>query len=197
MKKIAVLGSSSGQNLKAIANYFADKSVSVVAVSDIENSDFLKVAKELALDWKFLPNEQNFEYFSSHNFDLVAISDYRSELKSDIFELGEYLNLHPSLLPSFKGADAISRAFLSGVKVSGITILRVKNDLCSGKILAQYPVLIGNLTHFDEFKSEILSLADVLYPIVIDKILNNQVFDFQDLIKGNNRNCCSGCEKTL
>ena len=103
MKKIAVLGSSSGQNLKAIANYFADKSVSVVAVSDIENSDFLKVAKELDLDWKFLPNEQNFEYFSSHNFDLVAISDYRSELKSDIFELGEYLNLHPSLLPSFKG----------------------------------------------------------------------------------------------
>ena len=196
MKKIAILGSASAQNLRAIVKYFEGKGISIVAVSDIENSDFLQVARDLNIDWKFLPYEQNFEYFSSHDFDLVALSDYRRQLKSDVIELGKFISVHPSLLPAFKGPDAINRAFFAGVKVSGVTIHLINEDIDNGKIIAQYPVLIGNLTHFDEFEAEILALEDLLYPIVIDKLLNNQVFDFSDLIQ-NSSNCsgCAGCSK--
>ncbi len=196
MKRIAILGSGSAQNLKAIVKYFEDKNVSIVAVSDIENSDFLVTAKNLNVAWKFLPYEQNFEYFSSHDFDLVALSDYRRQLKNDVLKLGKFISVHPSLLPAFKGPDAINRAFFSGVKVSGVTVHIINEDIDNAKIIAQYPVLIGNLTHYDEFESDILALEDLLYPIVIDKLLNNQVFDFSDLIQ-HSSNCsgCGGCNK--
>lgn len=197
MKKIAVLGSSSGQNLRAIVKYFEGKDVSVVCVSDIENSDILKTAEELGIERKFLPCEQNFEYFSSHDFDLIALSDYRCQLKSNVLELGRFLSVHPSLLPAFKGPDAISRAFFAGVKVSGVTVHLINEDIDNGKIIAQYPVLIGNLTHYDEFEKEIHALEDLLYPLVIDKFLNNQVFDFSDLIQNNKCGGCGGCSTAI
>ncbi len=193
MKKLAVLGSASGQNLRAIVKYFENKDVLITAVSDIENSDFISDAKNMKIDWKFLPFEQNFEYFSSHDFDLIALSDYRKQLKSDVLELGKFISIHPSLLPSFKGPDAINRAFFSGVKVSGVTVHLINEDIDNGKIIAQYPVLIENLTHYDEFEREIHALEDLLYPIVIDKLLNNQVFDFSDLIRSGGCGGCSGC----
>lgn len=195
MFRIAILGSASGQNLEAIYNYFKQKDVEITALSDIENSDFLYKAKELGVSYKYLPYEMNFEYFSSHDFNLIALSDYRRQLQNNVLELGKFIHVHPSLLPAFKGPDAINRAFSSGVKVSGVTVHWVNEDLDGGKIIAQYPVLIGNLTHFDEYEKEIHQLEDLLYPIVIDKILKDEVFDFQDLLSSSpcNKNNCSGC----
>ena len=150
MKKIAVLGSASGQNLKAIVKYFENKNVKITAVSDIENSDFLQAAKSLNIEWKFLPYEQNFEYFSSHDFDLIVLCDYRNELCADVLETGRFISIQPSLLPAFKGKDAIERAFMAGVKVSGVTVYSLNANENDEKIIAQYPVLISNETHFDE-----------------------------------------------
>ncbi len=191
--KIAILGSFCGDNLKSIYEYFKDKSVDIVCISDVENSDILEVAKNLSIEWKYLPYEQNFQYFSSHDFDLVALSDYRRQIQDDVLKLGKFVNLHPSLLPSFKGPDAINRAFFSGVKVSGVTVHWVSEDLDSGKIIAQYPILIGNLTHFDEFEKDIHGLENLLYPIVIDKVLKDEVFDFSDLINHNSCGNCGDC----
>ena len=191
MKNIAVLGSACGQNLKAIVKYFENKDLSVTAVSDIENSNFLQTAEKLNIEHKFLPYEQNFEYFSSHDYDIIALSDYKRRLESDVLKLGKFINLHPSLLPAFKRPDAISRAFFSGVKVSGVTVHFINDDINKDTVIAQYPVLISNLTHYDEFENEIHALEDLLYPIVIEKLLNNQVFDFSDLIQ--NCGSCSGC----
>ena len=196
MKKIAVLGSAGGQNLTAIVKYFDGKNVSVVCVSDVENSEILSTAHDLGIERKFLPFEQNFEYFSSHEFNLIAFSDYRRQIQNDVLKLGKFINIHPSLLPAFKGPDAINRAFFAGVKVSGVTVHYVSENLDAGKIIAQYPVLISNLTHYDEFEREILTLEDLLYPVVIDKLLNNKVFDFADLIQQNQCNGCSGCSST-
>ena len=198
MKKVAILGSQDGNNLEAIIKYFTSKDVVFTALSNVENSDFLKKAEELNIDLKYLPYEKNFEYFSSHDFDLIALSDYRRQLQSDVIELGKFIHIHPSLLPAFKGPDAISRAFSAGVKVSGVTVHWVNQELDAGKIIAQYPVLIGNLTHFDEFEKDIHALENLLYPIVSDKVLNDVVFDFPDLIASNN--CaksgeCGGCGK--
>lgn len=194
MKKIAILGSACGSNLEAVVKYFKDKDISFVCLSDIEHSDILRKAEELNVEYKYLPYEKNFEYFSSHDFDLIALSDYRRQVQSDVLETGKFINVHPSLLPSFKGPDAISRAFTSGVKVSGVTVHMVNDDIDGGKIIAQYPVLIGNLTHFDEFENEIHNVENSLYPIVIEKILNDEVFDFSDLLGGCSKNSgCGGC----
>lgn len=199
-KKIAIWGSNSGRNLEAIVNYLKNNylnELEIVAVSDNLNSDFFKKAAELNVSRKYLPPEESAIYVASENFDLIALSGYSRELKPNVLELGRFINLQPSLLPAFKGSDAIARAFSAGVKVSGVTIHALTNGIDGGKIIAQYPVLIGNLTHFDEFKEQIEQLEDLLYPIVILKILEDKVFDFEDLLSGCG-NCssggCSGCQ---
>lgn len=194
MKKLAILGSAKSCVLEALLKYFANKDVEITCLSDDEHCEFFKKAKELCKNTKFLPLEMNFEYFSAHDYDLVALCDYRQHVQNEVLETGKFVSVHGSLLPSFKGPDAINRAFTSGVKVSGVTVHWVNENVDSGAIIAQYPVLIGNLTHFDEFEESIYKLEENLYPIVIDKILKDEVFDFSDLLgNGGCGNSCAGC----
>lgn len=188
-KHIAVMGSGNGSNFEAIVNYFRDKDVKITCISDNLNAYILERAKKLQVEYKYLPFEENAAYFGANNFDLIVLAGYMRILPDEVLELGKFVNIHPSLLPSFKGKDAIQRAFLAGVKVSGVTIHWVTNELDGGKIIAQYPVLIGNSTHFDEFENEIHNLEHALYPIVIDKLLKDEVFDFGDLIGGCKGDC--------
>ncbi len=197
MFKVALLGSKSDYLIEAISNFFKDKDVDIVCLSNDEHSDFLQKAKSLDLRYKYLSNEKNFEYFSSHNFDIVAVCGYDEILKEDVLKTGKFINIHESLLPAFKGDDALYRSFSAGVKVSGVTVHYLNDENFYGKIIAQYPVLIGNLTHFDEYKEEMYSVEKMLYPIVIDKLLKDEVFDFSDLINSNkctnSCNSCGGC----
>lgn len=194
MFKVALLGSKSDHLIDPIKTFFKGKDVELVCLSNDEHSDFLQKAKSLDLQYKYLSNEKNFEYFSSHNFDIVAVCGYDEILKEDVLKTGKFINIHESLLPAFKGDDALYRSFSAGVKVSGVTIHYLNDENFYGKIIAQYPVLIGNLTHFDEYKEEMYSVEKMLYPIVIDKLLKDEVFDFSDLINSNKcSNSCSSC----
>lgn len=191
-KKIAVMGSGNGSNFQAIAEYFKDKDVKITCLSDNLNAYILERAKNLGVEHKYLPFEETAEYLGANNFDLIVLAGYMRILPPDVLDLGRFVNIHPSLLPAFKGKDAIQRAFFAGVKVSGVTIHWVTDELDGGKIIAQYPVLIGNEMHFDEFESEIHALEHKLYPIVIEKILEDKVFDFADLLGGCG-SCKGGC----
>ena len=103
------------------------------------------------------------------------------------------INVHPSLLPSFACVDALSKSYLSGIKVGGITVHKVDSTNFWGKIITQYPVLIGLNTHFDEFESEILAVEKAVVPAVADCILNDRVFDYTDLFKNSCRCNFGGC----
>lgn len=197
MKKIAILGSGNGYIFESIVNYFSNNSdldVDIFCISDNLHDEILEKAKNMGIKNKYVPYEENFEFFSSHDFDLIVLDNYSKDLQSNLFEIARFINIHPSLLPAFKGKDAIARAFSSGVKVSGVTVHTLTNKIDGGKILAQFPVLIGNSTHFDEFQAEIHALEQNLAPIVIEKVLEDKVFDFSDLI--SNHSCggnCGGC----
>ena len=197
MKKLALLGSNKGHVVEAMKKYFDGKDVEITCVSDDERSEFFQKAKELDLQTKLLAFELNFEYFSSHDFDLIAVCDYKHELQKDVIKTGKFINIHYSLLPSFRGTDELYRSFNSGVKVSGITIHTLAEDIENEKIVAQYPILIGNLMHFDEFENVIFNIEDSLYPIVVDKLLKDEVFDFSDLLNshgcGGSCGSCGGC----
>ena len=199
MKKLAIMGSGQGSNFEAIARWFQAKDnwrdVEITCLSDIEDAPILEKAKKLEIKHQFLPVERNLEYFSENKFDLVALAGYMQILQENVLqEMGRVINLHPSLLPSFKGKNAIEGAFVAGVKVSGITIHWVEKGIDEGKIIAQYPVFIDNSMHLDEFEEEIHTIEHKLYPIVIEKVLDDKVFDFQDLLKSscNNGSCSSG-----
>lgn len=202
LKKLAIMGSDSDNNLEAIVRWFHAKGVEITCISDVEDSAILQKAKDLDIPCKWVAGFENLEYFKklehAHSkFDLIALTDYQNLLSQGIIKvMGKVINIHPSLLPSFKGENPIREAFLSGVKVSGITVHYMDHEIEGGRIIAQYPVFIANDMHFDEFEYEIETIEKKLYPIVIEKVLNDQVFDFQDLMKSscNNQSCgSSGC----
>lgn len=190
-KHIAVMGSGEGTNFQAIAEYFKDKDVKITCFSDNLNAHILERAKSLGIENHYLPFEETAGYFGANSFDLIVLAGYMRILPPDVLDLGRFINIHPSLLPAFKGKDAIQRAFLAGVKVSGVTVHWVTDEVDGGKIIAQYPVLIDNSMHFDEFEAEIHKTEHILYPIVIDKLLKDEVFDFSDLVSGCGN--CGGC----
>lgn len=119
---------------------------------------------------------------NTEDYDLAVYNNHTGDLPE------KSINIHPSLLPSFNEENAEEKAFLAGVKVSGITIHS------NNKIIAQYPVLIGIDTHIDEFKKDILEVKKRLVPPVIEAILEDRVFDFQDLFKNQcSHNGCTSC----
>lgn len=194
MKKIAILGSGSEKIFEAVAEYFDGKEVELTCLSDELNSDILKCAQKLGIKYRYLPYESNAEYFGSGDFDLVVLAEYSKALTEETLSAVKVVNAHPSLLPAFKGDEAIRRAYTAGVKVSGVTVHWISNEPDGGKIIAQYPVLIPNLMHYDELEIEIQKVINILYPKVIECILEDKVFDFSDLFSGKcNGGSCGGC----
>ncbi len=147
------------------------------------NSDISETIKKYFENKNVVITEQ-----ISEDCDLIVYNDFNGQMGENS------INIHPSLLPAFEGEGAIEKAFVAGVKVSGVTIY--SND----RIIAQYPVLIGTMTHIDEFQKDMLDVKKRLVPPVIEAIIEDRVFDFQDLFrnscthKGGGCSSCGGCK---
>lgn len=193
MKTLAIMGSGNGSNFEAIARYLQKRTdIKITCLSDKKDAFILERAKKLGIEYQYLPFKENEEFFSKNKFDLIALAGYMRILPETVLKLmGKVINIHPSILPAFKGKDAIQQAFSAGVKVSGVTIHEVDSSLDGGKIIAQYPAFRTNDMHFDEFEEEIHAVEHRLYPIVVEKTIDDKVFDFQDLMRGSNN--CGGC----
>ena len=187
--KVALLGE--GNCFETIINRLSDTEIIILSYNS--NSEFFDFAKSRGIKCKYLPKEESYSFFAANSFDLIVLENYADEIPQEILTLGKFVNIHPSLLPAFRGKDALQRSFLSGVKVSGVTIHWVNSDVDGGKIISQYPVLIGNSTHFDEFRNELIKTEKMLYPIVIEKLLKDEVFDFNDLLGNCSQTGCGGC----
>ena len=85
------------------------------------------------------------------------------------------LNLHPALLPSFKGAHAIQDAFDAGVKVTGITVHFANEDYDKGPIVAQRAVEVREDDTHDDLEARIHEVEHVLYPEVLRLVADGRV----------------------
>lgn len=209
MKKLALLTSKNDCKIEAITNRFQGSNVEITVISEIENPMLREKAEKLQLGYELLPALKNADYFSQNEFDLIALLGYEPILQDDVLDkMGKVINVHHSLLPSFKGENPVQQAFLTGVKVSGITIYYFSKSGNEPKIITQYPVFLENSMRLDEFEEAIITIENKLYPIVIEKIIEDKVFDFQDLMKSScdNKSCggcssdsksggCSGCKE--
>lgn len=196
-KKIAIMGSDNVNISEAIIEHLKNKNIEITCLSTGIDSKILKQAEKSGIQYKYLTNLEIKPYLSSMNFDLIALTEYKFSIEPEILKISSFINIHPSLLPAFDEVDAIKKAFLSGVKVSGVTVYRVAENKEQNTIIAQYPVLIGITTHIDEFESDIHDTEKKLYPAVIEAIVEDRVFDFQDLFRNSchKGNCgsCHGC----
>ena len=99
------------------------------------------------------------------------------------------LAVHRSLLPAFDTNNPIADAFSAGVKVTGLTIYYTQTN----KILAQYPVFIYNDSHYDELVEQLRCIEQMLLPLVVEKVINNEQFEVAKLLQ--NSGGCGGCSK--
>jgi phosphoribosylglycinamide formyltransferase 1 len=106
--------------------------------------------------------------------DLVCLAGYMRLLSPCFVEAfrGRIINIHPSLLPAFRGLDAQRQALDHGVKVSGCTVHFVDETLDGGPIIAQrvVPVIEGDTV--DSLSARILEQEHQLYPEAVRLVLN-------------------------
>ena len=179
---LGVLASGSGSNLEAIANAIAKGQLQAqIAVVIYNESDaFAKQRAEKFGIPAILVNHRDYksrkdldrsiiELLNQHNVDLVIMAGWMrivTQVLIDAFP-ERILNIHPSLLPSFKGIHAIEQAFNYGVKITGCTVHLLSLEVDSGKILKQAAVpLLANDT-LEDLQKRIQVQEHIIYPLAI------------------------------
>lgn len=163
-----------------------------------QREDILESVKKQLPNIEIVVCNSVLEISNLKEYDLIALTDYIEGITQEIIDNNRVINVHQSLLPSFPQKSALKDAYLNGVKVFGVSVHNVElveKNILSGKIIAQYPVLIDNYTHFDELETEIKQLEQQLYPLVIKSILEDKVFDIVDFLSTPNlaHGCSGGC----
>ena len=152
LKNIAVFASGTGTNFVAIAKACASGVIPArvaVMVCDRPGAAVIERARELGIE-TFVFNPKDYsgkaayeaeivQLLDTLQIDLVCLAGYMRIVGETLLQAyeGKIINIHPSLLPSFKGAHAVEDAVAYGVKVYGITIHWVNADLDGGRIIAQ------------------------------------------------------------
>lgn len=85
------------------------------------------------------------------------------------------INIHPSLLPEFKGADAVGDAIKAGAKKSGCTVHFVREEMDAGPVIAQAAVDVSPNDTKETLAAKILKEEHKIYPLALKKILQNEI----------------------
>jgi phosphoribosylglycinamide formyltransferase-1 len=155
--RLGVLASGNGSNFEAIAQAIADRQLNAQIPILIYNNPTAKVL-ERAQRWQVPAQLLNHRDFPSrealdqaivktlleHNVDWVIMAGWMRIVTPVLIQAfpDRILNIHPSLLPSFKGIHAIEQALAAGVKITGCTVHLVRAEVDSGPILMQAAVPI-------------------------------------------------------
>ena len=183
LKKIVILFSGEGSNLENIIKVLHPNSVEVVAVitnnpaaKGIQKAENLGVKVQVLNHKKFNSREEFdtklVEIIQSLNVDLTVMAGFMRILTPVFTNQIKAINIHPSLLPLFKGADALKRSFASGMKVGGVSVHQVVTEIDAGKIIAQK--CFDKLEmDFDTFKENIQSCEYEIFPKAIMEVLTS------------------------
>ncbi len=188
--KIGVLLSGSGTNLQAIIDAIRDDGLPaeiVLVVSSRPDAYGITRAIEAGIPVCML-NKAMYEDAAAADAFIVAqlqqagaeyvvMAGYMRKVTPGMLDAfpDRVLNLHPALLPSFKGAHAIQDAWDAGVKVTGVTVHLANEEYDKGPIIAQEPVRVREGMTLDELEAEIHAVEHVLYPRVIRQIAEGRM----------------------
>jgi len=179
--RVAVLASGAGTNLQAILDQVHGRDgVEVVAVgSDKAAAPALERAADAGIETAIFPIERFpdrgvrdlalADWLGEREVDLVVLAGYMQMLSRDFVRRFEnrIVNVHPALLPSFPGLDAIGQALEHGVWVTGVTVHFVDEGMDSGPILLQRPVPVSPDRDREVLEAEIHRIEHVLLPEAI------------------------------
>jgi phosphoribosylglycinamide formyltransferase 1 len=186
--RIVILGSGRGSNAEAILEaQLAGKlgRAEVVQIfSDRADAGILALGPRFGVPAAFLDAapyktkldgdaEQHYiAAIESMSPDLIVLAGFMRVLKMPFLARFErrIINLHPSLLPSFPGLDAIGQAFRRGVKITGCTVHYVTLDVDGGPIIAQAAVRIEEQDTLESLTARVHAAEHALLPAVVARL---------------------------
>ena len=146
----------------------------------INKSPIQGIAETLNLEFrtpKFLKNNnEEFEYFKSINADLAVVVAYGQIIPKEFLNLTKkgFINIHASILPAWRGAAPIQRSIMNLDKETGITIMKIAEELDTGPICNTYKINLENNLNAQDISEQLSSLAAEKILDNIDNILDDK-----------------------
>ena len=179
---VAILISGSGSNMVKLIKSMDDNHPAFpsIVISNKTNAAGIKKAQDLGIPTQII--NENFEKSNGSDFEsklkeilktyevkIICLAGFMKILSKDFIELfkGRILNIHPSLLPKYKGLNTHARAIAAKDKFSGCSVHLVTAELDGGPILAQSKVTIDKTDTAETLSSKVLKEEHLLYPEVL------------------------------
>ena len=179
---VAILISGSGSNMVQLIKSMDDKHPAFpsIVISNKPNAAGIKKAKDLGIPTQII--NENFEksngsdleaklkeILNKYEVKIICLAGFMKILSKDFIEVfkGRILNIHPSLLPKYKGLNTHARAIAAKDKFSGCSVHLVTAELDGGPILAQSKVTIEKTDTAETLSSKVLKEEHLLYPEVL------------------------------
>ncbi len=191
-KKCIILASGNGSNALNLIHEFHtqgkaafDKINISAVVANVENAPVIDKVRLAAPDIPvfFLPyasvsERECFEnelenIIRKYSINYIILAGFMKILSKEFVSKFPYkiINIHPSLLPAFKGRDAIKKAFEYGVKYTGVTVHYVTPEIDAGPIIYQEVVKIEEYDTAESLETKIHKTEHKIYPVALEKIL--------------------------
>ena len=194
-RPVAVLISGSGSNLQALLDASARSSYEIVKViSNVPDAFGLTRAKRAGigtavLDHRDFPDRAGFDRaigteLTSSGAELICLAGFMRILGKELVDAwpDRILNIHPALLPSFRGLHTHERALRAGVRVHGCTVHVVRPALDEGPIVVQgvVPVLEGD--DADRLARRVIELEHQAYPLALELVASGKAHVKGDVV---------------
>ena len=182
-KNVAVFISGTGSNLKSLIKFSKLKKSPIIIKLIISNNskakglkyaNIYKIKKKI-FDFKnSLSEKKVINELKNNDIHLICLAGFMKILSKSFINnfTGKILNIHPSLLPKYKGLNTHERAIRNNDKYSGCTVHFINSRLDSGKIINQKKVRIKKLDTPKTLAKRVLIQEHKLYPVSIIKALS-------------------------
>ena len=181
--KTAVFISGTGSNLKNLIKFSKTKISPILIkliISNSKKAKGLKYSTQYNIEKKIVNFNNNFaenkilNYINKKNIKFICLAGFMKILSKNFIRKfkGKIVNIHPSLLPKYKGLNTHKRALKNKEKFAGCTVHYVTNKLDSGKIILQKKVKIKKKDTVNSLKKKVLKKEHQLYPSAIRKIFS-------------------------
>ena len=183
-KKIAIFISGRGSNLKSLIRFSKKKGSLIEIILVISNNPaakglvYAKRSKIKNFGLKYI-SKSSFEnsalkLLKKNNVDILCLAGFMKILSEKFIKnfSKPILNIHPSILPKYKGLNTHERAIKNKDKFTGATVHRVNDKLDSGKIILQKKVRILKKDNIKSLEKKVLKIEHELYPKAILKFLS-------------------------
>jgi len=182
--KTAVFISGTGSNLKNLIQFSKQRNFPISIDLIISNNakakgliyanNFKIKKKVLNFSNKIIAEKKILSLLFKNKIELICLAGFMKILSKSFIQKfnGKILNIHPSLLPKYKGLNTHARALKNNDKYSGCTVHLVNSKLDSGKIILQKKVKIYKNDNIETLSKRVLKQEHKLYPAAVKKLFN-------------------------